>query len=173
MFRLLAILFLGTSLAGAQQQERKLMDRLLKPDLTQGNAMQKKAFIGGKSTDIKTFSTDKYSGVRTKDTGTYVTRSFLGIRNPWLGNKEIVLSKTADLNAKPGLANMDRKLKEPKYATSAYSQSDRPTSLTPKTVDTKPAASPAKAQGTMDAISGKMNKELSIDDVRAILNKQH
>ena len=80
------LLCLGTTAADAQEQEGKLMDRLLKPDMSLQNSAQTKRFRVSGSAPAKTaltktfhFSqrtrTKSYGGLRNVDTQEFQTRT--------------------------------------------------------------------------------------------------
>ncbi len=79
-------LWLGASLATAQEQERKLLDRLLKPDMSLQNNAQEKQFVAGGATVEKKARTKQFyvrerswhkhfQGSRNVDTQEFQTRT--------------------------------------------------------------------------------------------------
>jgi hypothetical protein len=163
-------------LAGAQETGTKLLDRTTAiPDTTRVNPMQNKAFVEGgqlkirqaagydRSTAAKdTFQTDSYT----------MTRSFFGIKNPWFGGK-VLKTKSAVTTNDIVIPNLQREVKTKDLADnrSAF-DADRAANLRDEPVKTKTHTPKAGAQGAMDVFSEQAKKEMSIEDIREILNKK-
>jgi hypothetical protein len=183
----LACLLLTAWCARAQQQEPELLARIdsetmramkamdvhSKGDAALMNPMQKMAF-NTSSVGTKTFSTSQFTGVKDAGVKTFETHSFLGIKNPWLG------SKVYDTYA-AGLANQTARESSEQYKTQAYEVRDfekehkgdlRDTSAEVPT-DTQPRQYliPGKRQSALDRFTENLHKDLTIDDVRDLLNK--
>lgn len=151
----------------------RAMDVHSKGDPTLANPMQKMSFDTA-SVGTKTFSTSQFTGVKEAGVKTFQTRSFLGIKNPWFG------SKVYDTYA-THLANQTARESSEQYKTQTYEVRDfekghkndvRDTSAEVPT-DTQPRQYliPGKRQGALDRFTENLHKDLTIDDVRDLLNK--
>ncbi len=101
------------------------------------------------------------------------TRSFLGIKNPWFGSKVATGTKPWNMESQPSFKNFDRQV-EVKSATG-----DRPYLDQSKAADSrqpvpvKQGELRATAQGSIDSISDHVRKDMSVEDLRKLLNKGH
>ena len=89
---------LFASVAVAQQQEQRMIDRLLNPDPSKVNSMGSKSFDTRPYEGAKYDGVRDYAGVKSAQTKEFSTREFLGIRNPWLGKKVFATEAARDLN---------------------------------------------------------------------------
>lgn len=154
----------------AQEQDQRMMDRILNPNREKANDMSGKVFEG-RDFSGKTFSTgDGYTGVRSAHPKEFHTREFLGIKNPWFGKKvhetgvasqgmhRYLLGDrsyaTRDVPVK-GAAGMDREA----------ALNDRTSIATSRTYLAR-----GKAQGSIDQ-QYPSTGPLSIDEVRELLNR--
>jgi hypothetical protein len=163
-----------TTVATAQQQEQSLEDRLLRPDTTAGNRMQDKAFAGPAAVRLKSFGTGSFGGVKAAPLKTFSTKSFLGIKNPWFGKKvfgtgESQFAGRADRDASKryGVKTM---------ATKDFVQSQKsPESdkILPNRAAPRPYLVQGAAQGAVNKFTENLQRELTIDEVRELLNKSH
>ena len=156
----------------AQEQEKKLLDRIQRPDMQLGNPLQSKAFAGVSEAGVKTSSFANkthgtaQSGMLREFSG---TRSFLGIKNPWFGQRAYD-AKSALLSSRMGLDTSKSYALKP-AATESFSDMSKKASATQQQVPTKPFQVQGEAQGALQQISDKVKKEMTIDDVRELLNK--
>lgn len=173
-----AVLFLFAlmPLAGAQEAGTKLLDRTTAiPDMERVSPMQGKPFEGEGQMKIKqaagfdrstpaqgTFQTDSYT----------MTRSFFGIKNPWLGGK-VLKTNPAMTTTDFVIPNLQNEVKTKDLADnrSAF-DADRSANLRDEPVKTKAHPIKAGAQGAMDVFGEQARKEMSIEDIREILNKK-
>jgi hypothetical protein len=87
-----------TAAASAQVQEQGMMERIMNPDRERANPMGAKAF-GSKPFAGREFAAARgYGGVKPARTRDFVTREFLGIRNPWFGKKVFATREAGDIN---------------------------------------------------------------------------
>ena len=165
LFCLVALSIVGAAHAQEQEQERKLMDRLLKPDMSLQNSVQQKEFVlrgtaptkqapskvfhvAGRRPE-KRFST---GGFRTKDFGTKASR---------------YQDAPATLSTRTQIAKADVP-----YETPAYRDT-----RTARDVDKSAAVSefdgtrPFLIQGKSQKILSQQDRPLTIDEVRELLNK--
>jgi hypothetical protein len=184
---ILACLLLTAWCARAQQQEPGLLSRIdletvramkamdvhSKGDPALANPMQKMSFDTA-SVGTKTFSTSQFTDVKGAGVKTFQTRSFFGIKNPWLGNKVYDTSASS-------LANQTARESSEQYKTQAYEvrdfekghKNDMRDTSTEVSTDTQPRQYliPGKRQGALDRYTENLQKDLTIDDVRDLLNK--
>lgn len=166
---LIAILALPIPLR-AQQQERKLLDRIQRPNMELTNPMQAKSFEGGGGMEMKSASIGKtpYDAGKTANLKEFSgTRSFLGIKNPWFGNR-VFETKAAPLT---GLANFNSSFQVRDAAVGGFSASDKKARVVSSDLNLRPFLISGKSAQGLDQISDKISKEMTIDDIREILNK--
>jgi len=154
-----AFLALATA-SYAQEQERKLVDRLLSPDTKLSNSDQSKKFTGGteaptRSASTKTFYvsdkklTKTFVADRQAPTSTFGTRSYT--------------TKSATLPTSPPMKGFEMK-KARDVSTNAY-----PTKkyATRDFAGNRPFLGQGKSQKALHA----QDRPLTIDEVRELLNK--
>jgi hypothetical protein len=164
-------------LAGAccfgQQEDKKLIERVLaKPDMSLINPMNEKKFDGGGfllkkaavgpssfAYDQKT-SPEKYRNVR----------SFLGLKNPWFG-KKIYESNQASVWSKTLITNADAEFPVKAAKTERFYQADKKASRREEPLKTSAYLGRGSSQGRLDQISEKIDKNMTVEQVREILNK--
>lgn len=157
----------------AQQQERKLLDRIHRPDAQLTNPMQEKAFVGGGGLKIQDAASGRaaFAGVKSAPLKEFAgTRSFLGVKNPWFGSR-VFETKDASLSALGGLAKLDAAYPVRDAATREFSMSKKSAGLDGADVPIRPFLIRGEAQGALEQISDKVKKEMTIDDIRELLNK--
>src|SRR5499427_4229372 len=153
--------------ASAQDQEKKLVDRLLKPDMTLQNDAQNKKFGGDGSASInkranigtfffhqKSHSKD-FSGTRDFSTTQFYSQTYHGKRTAYEVSSQQALtnSKTAYANQTArGVGNAPQSGK--KVSSRAYGGNR-----------------PFLDQGTNQKSLNKKNEPLTIEQVRELLNK--
>lgn len=168
MIAAIGTLFIGISTALAQEQERRLMDRLLKPDASLANPAQNKKFSGermasfDKRARTKSFYSSQKPIVKTSsDTERTFTPQQFAARHFRAGDS------SAYIASRSGLKN-DRV-----FATSAAQAGTR---VAPESNETNPVREYAENRPFLD--KGKsakslqaQNKPLTIEQVRELLNK--
>jgi len=163
-------------LAVAQEAGTKLIDRTTgMPDMERVSPMQGKPFEGSGQMNIKKAGGfDRSAGVDGAfQTGSYnMTRSFFGIKNPWLGGKVLDV-KPANMNTDFVIPNLQREVETKDLADNrAAFDEDKSANLRDEPVQTKAHTIKAGAQGVMDVFGEQAKKEMSIEDIREILNKK-
>ena len=151
----------------AQDQERKLVDRLLKPDMALQNDAQNKKFMGdgsasiNKRANVGTFyvhqktRSQKFSGTRDFATNRFYSQTYHGGRNAYE-----VSSRQPMTNARFAYANQtasgirDAPQAGKKIASRTYA-------------GTRPFLDEGKSQKSLN----QQNAPLTIDQVRELLNK--
>ena len=156
----------------AQEQEKKLLDRIQSPDMQLASPLQAKAFSGVSGVGMKTSSfANKAHG--TAQSGMIRdfpgTRSFMGIKNPWFGQRSYD-AKSALLSSRLGL-DISKTYALKSAATDSFSGLTKKANTTKSSLSTKPFLVQGEAQGSLQQISDKVKKEMTIDDVRELLNK--
>ncbi|MBN8711738.1 MAG: hypothetical protein BGO12_02840 [Verrucomicrobia bacterium 61-8] len=159
----------------AQEQERTLAQRLdfvpIKPGEGWSNPLSDKKFNNASVISTKTsLKTGTYSGEKDFAAGTYSnTRSFFGIKNPWFGRK-VFKSDQANLTTKYALDATEKQFGTDKARVKSFAETDRePLDALQAPAETRPFLVQGKSQKALDQQSN--HKELTIDDVRKILNK--
>ncbi|MFZ9919988.1 MAG: hypothetical protein ACO3GO_00415 [Terrimicrobiaceae bacterium] len=166
---LTTILFFSP-LVGAQQQEKKLLDRINRPNMELTNPMQGKAFSGGggvqmRDAVVKSAVFDSSKSAYLKEFSG--ARSFLGIKNPWFGNR-VFETKSSTLTRS---ALVDSTYPVRQAATGGFAGSGKRAETAPSSVQSRPFLLQGGAQGGLEQISDKISKEMTIDDIREMLNK--
>lgn len=159
----------------AQEQERTLAQRLnyipMKPGEGWANPLADKQFNKASivPTDAKVKS-GTYSGEKDFDAGSYSnTRSFFGIKNPWFGRKVFKTSQD-NLTTKYELKATEKQFLTDPARVKSFSETNRvPVDSMEGPTETRPFLVQGKSQKALDQQSNQ--KELTIDEVRKILNK--
>lgn len=158
-------------LLSAQDQDRKLLDRIQRPDMSLSNPMQNKEFSGGSGVQILDAPIARsFAGTKEARTKEFATRSFFGIKNPWFGER-VFESREAPLFARGGPANLNEPYPVSEARVREFPDSDKQASMADSTVAVRPFLNRGEAQGSLDQISDKIKKEMTIDEVRELLNK--
>ncbi len=161
----------ATATLSAQQQESGMLERIHNPKM-ESNRMQDKAFTGGTGIQVRAFNTGDFQGSKSASTGEHKTKSFLGIRNPWFGSTvyETSASTFADRSAR----ERDETFTTAAFAVDANSNANRSASIDeqlPNSVKPREASIPGKSQGSVDRFTQNLSDDLTIDQVRDLLNK--
>jgi hypothetical protein len=149
----------------AQEQENKMVDRLLKPDMTLANPAQNKQFngTGTTSVDKKFVAKSFYSGNEAN------TKAFTGERDfsakGYETGKSARTEKVANASGEPTGTNK-------KFST-GQSSLVRTAPENGKAANTRdyPENRPFLGKGTRQEILSKQNQPLTIDEIRELLNK--
>lgn len=118
--------------------------------------------LEGSAADLKAFKTGDFT----------VERSFFGIKNPWFGNKVFATEK-ADDSLKIFLDGQKDTFATKAADTRAAREAGRaaPSTDPSSAVDVRAADPRAGAQGSLDSLADPLKKNLTVEDVREILNK--
>ncbi len=158
---------------GAQEQDPKLLERIQRPNMELVNPMQGKTFNGGGGVKIQEAAVGRAAFDSTKTAALKEfsgTRSFLGIKNPWFGNR-VFETKAAPLSGLGGPAKLDAAYPTREAAIGGFAGSDKRANLGSSRVEVQPFLVRGEAQGALEQISDKISKEMTIDDIRELLNK--
>jgi hypothetical protein len=175
--RLLPLLacLLVAGVARAQEQEKGMLARIesARPDSKMVNPMQTQAFsTAGFST--KAFGASEYGGVKSAGIKTFETRSFFGLKNPWFGRK--VFETSAENLGKREARESREKYKTDVYAVQEFAKAGKPdlvdaATVAPSAAQPRPYLIPGKTQSGVDKFTQNLQMELTIEDVRDLLNK--
>jgi hypothetical protein len=153
--------------ASAQDQEKKLVDRLLKPDMTMQNDAQNKKFIGdgsasiNKRANVGTFYVHRkprskdFSGTRDFSTTQFYSQTYRGGRTAYKVSSQQTLA-----NSKAAYAN-----KAARCVRDAPQSGKKVTSRA--FADSRPFLDEGKSQKSLN----RQNEALTIEQVRELLNK--
>lgn len=168
MLAAIGISFIGVSMAAAQDQERKLMDRILKPDTSLSNSAQDKKFNGA-----RTVALDKPARFRAfhapKKT---ITKTFPEERT--FTPQQFAARHFRDGDSAANISSRSQLLKnDTVIATPAASAVTR---IAPESGATMPVRAfagnhPFLGQGKSQKSLQAQNKPLTIEQVRELLNK--
>jgi hypothetical protein len=163
----LAVVFclLVTSLAQAQEQEQKLLDRLLRPDTSLTNNAQDKEFSAPGATTTKTVHTKSFLFFKRKpEKGFWDTRQ--------VASQEF---RTAAAREGKARADLSTRSEIPKasvaYSTPAYQVSESRDAKKSAEVSDFPATRPFLLKGKSQKALSQQDRPLTIDEVRELLNK--
>ncbi|CAN5228556.1 hypothetical protein BH20VER2_BH20VER2_13090 [soil metagenome] len=152
----------------AQEQERKLLDRVLKPDMSLQNPVQEKQFRGGGSVTIKEARTKSFLFFKRRPkekefpAGTFHAQEFAGTR--------VSRSQGA-------VANVATRRRIPKadvpYSTAAFTAVRGAHDAEKKAVDVSEFSGtrPFLGRGKSQKALSQQDRPLTIDQVRELLNK--
>lgn len=166
IFLLVGLALCVTCVRG-QEQENKLIDRLLRPDMSLTNSAQNKKFAadGSTSIDKKFVAKSFYSGNPTTTNGFQGTKNFSAKK---FRSKKFPGADSAALStARTIIPNASTK-----YATNGSStvRAAREAGTTARVRD-YPDQRPFLAKGKSQKALSQQDKPLTIDEVRELLNK--
>lgn len=162
-----ALLVAGPSLAHAQVQEKKLIDRLLEPDMSLQNNAQNKQFAASGSTASNRQAPTKsyYVAERPRE------KQFQGTRNFFT---KIFATRRSRYNDTHANMQTRGKIATPQIpaSVSAYAAA-KPALATNRTyaVSEFPGTRPFLVRGKSQKALSQQDRPLSIDEVRELLNK--
>jgi hypothetical protein len=161
-------LFVGLPVVFAQEQERKLIDRILKPNTSLANSAQNKKFTGArvaaidKPVSLRSYYSPKKTQPKTfADDQVFTPRQFAA-RHFRAGDS------TANISPRFQLKNSDTMIATP-AATAGTQVVPERNATTPvgEYAGTRPFLDKGKSQKSLQA----QNKPLTIEQVRELLNK--
>ena len=164
---LLCGIFLLATATRAQEQEHKLADRLLRPDMSLSNPAQNRKFLAVEGTPVerKFVAREFYTGKTTSGKSFWGARSFL---SKAFGTGKYARAEAA-ANAK---ANAEMAFAQTEFAA-RKSALARSSSAAEKTARVRDYADnrPFLAQGTRQKQLSRQNRPLTIEEVRELLNR--
>ena len=150
----------------AQDQEKKLLDRLLKPDMTLQNDAQNKKFSGdglvsiNKRANIGTFfvhqkpNSKNYSGARDFSTTQFYSQTYRGGRTAHVPSQQTLANSKATYGSQTARGVRDAPQSGKKVASRAYAGNR-----------------PFLNEGTNQKSLNRKTEPLTIEQVRELLNK--
>jgi hypothetical protein len=160
------LLVTAASCLWAQDQERKLVDRLLRPDMTLQSTEQKKKFVAdgtsiNKKASVRTFYVQKKPNSKTFlrtpgfSTRQFNSRSYHGNRSAFENSsQQAVGSSRSAYPTQTARGSRDAPQSDKKVASRAYAEN-------------RPFLDQGKSQKSLN----RQNGPLTIDQVRELLNK--
>lgn len=168
---LVASLLFGSLVSGfSQTQEGTLSERINRnADRTLGNPLQNKSFSGTSSAPLKNSpaASQAFFGVKDATVKEFSTRSFLGLKNPWFGDR-VFATKNA---ASPWKYDVKNAGFNKTTDVAAYYGATKNAALGSPVVPVSPYVPAPAAPGAVSRISDKITKKMTIDDIRELLNK--
>jgi hypothetical protein len=162
-------LFIAVTTSRAQEQERKLIDRILKPDMELSNSAQNKQFNNthavyfDKPVKTRAFSSSSKTIAKTFPEERAFTPQQFAARHFRAGDT------TANISLRSQLKNSDTVVATP--AASAGSRVAPESSTAPTATRDYPGSRPFLDQGKSQKALSTQNKPLTIEQVRELLNK--
>jgi hypothetical protein len=156
--------FVGT--VRVQEQERKLIDRLLRPDMSLVNSAQDKKFVATGNSPL-----DKKFDTKVFDPGEqHSTKSFLGIREFFARKFEMKKSSQSETVA---VTHRESRYAGTQFATgkSSFGETARAPENKVKTREYVESHRPFLAKGTRQRMLSQQDHSLTIDEVRELLNR--
>lgn len=138
------------------------------------NSMNNKTFDGvGKGKFNKKSESGTFRYNQKPGPGSYkMTRSFLGIKNPWFGTK-VYAAEKADVESKSMVDDINRKFTDKQAKTSDYYQSGKAAPVQEDLrIKTDTFIAKGKTPGSTTQASERVGKEMTIEQVRDLLNKE-
>lgn len=182
MRSLLVILFLfaACGIAHAQQQERKLLDRLDKPDLNESFFAEKKGFSTKEFGGAHSAVLKEFHGLKKFTTKDFMTGSYGGAKSFWMGDFKFSAA-SASTKGKHVILNLDKpfdtkaaQVKTAREAEKGYKVREYATNqfaVRGTSQDRFDKEGPKALEGqTAVGWTGKM-QTMTIDQVRDLLNK--
>ncbi|HEV3409747.1 MAG TPA: hypothetical protein VG095_05610 [Chthoniobacterales bacterium] len=169
MLRGVVLLFLFVSLAHAQEQERKLLDRLLRPDMSLQNNAQTKQFTAAGATVTKKAPTKFFFFRKRKaEPAFWDTRQ---VKMKEVEPRPARLGKTqATLRTRTEIRNVDTAYPAPGYRAVRMSRDAGRTVETSQFAD---SSRPFLGKGTRQQALSRQDRPMTIDEVRELLNKNN
>ena len=169
---ILAALALGTARAGAQEQERKLLDRIMHPNMDLhfdgfGKGFETKASVGERQASVHPFGFGGRTATVKAGDGAFHAKAFDADRGAFHTDSFTV--KRATAVDRQGLPAMDHAFETRGFAVHEDRAAGKSASVHQYVDATKPFLVPGLRQGTIDEL--RQQKNLTIDQVREILNK--
>ncbi|MDQ3546794.1 MAG: hypothetical protein M3429_09835 [Verrucomicrobiota bacterium] len=161
----LLCLTIGTGSVCAQEQENKLVDRLLKPDMTLSNSAQNKQFNGtGKTPVEKKFEAKSFYSGNERPLKSFPGRKAFSAKGYETGKARRVENAVTTEGA-PAYAKVKFLTGESQLVRSAAEGS--------RVAPTRDYAQsrPFLGEGTRQKILSQQDKPLTIDEIRELLNK--
>jgi hypothetical protein len=152
---------------GAQEQERKLADRLLRPDMTLVNSAQDKKFAGADVTPVeKKFVAKSFSTVDDRTAKSFSSEKNFSVKR-FETEKFTRAEQTPNTKAKAKMAFANAEFVTRKSTLVQTASDESKVAKTRDYTDSRPFI----AKGTRQKILNQEDKPLTIDEIRELLNK--
>jgi hypothetical protein len=160
------LVLMSLSCVHAQDQESKLVDRLLRPDITLGNSAQNKKFIAdgasiNKKASVGTFylrkksNSKSFAGTRDFSAGQFNSQSFQGTRDaPGISSRQAIGNFRPAYATRTARGPRDAPQSDKRIASRSYAEN-------------RPFLNQGKSQKSLN----RQNAPLTIEQVRELLNK--
>jgi hypothetical protein len=152
----------------AQEQEQRMMDRIMNPKVDQANPMGDKTFSGTAFSAKKFDAGGEYRGVKAARTNEYTTRKFLGIRNPWFGKKVFETDAARELTK---YVLSDKEFASRAVESKAAPEEGREALQFDGEIDARQFLGRGKSQAALNQTYSQGGAPLSLDEVRELLNR--
>lgn len=152
---------------GAQEQERKLADRLLRPNLKLVNSAQDKKFAGAEVTPVnKKFVAKSFSTVDERTVKRFSSEKNISAKR-FATEKFTRTEQTPNTQAKAKMASANAEFVTRKSSLVQTASDEGKVAATRD----YPVGRPFIGKGTRQTILSQEDKPLTIDEVRELLNK--
>jgi hypothetical protein len=163
-------LFVGATTLPAQEQERKLIDRVLKPDTTLANPAQNKSFVDTRPASFdKPVSLRNYYSPRKAELKSFPEEKVLTPRQ-FAARHFRAADSSANISSRAQLRNTDTMVATP-AATAGARVAPESTTTAPSSSREYAGSRPFLVQGKSQKSLSAQNKPLTIEQVRELLNK--
>jgi len=166
--RVLILTMLFAAPIAAQEQEQRMMDRIMNPKVDQANPMGDKAFSATAFSAKKFEAGGEYRGVKAAQTKEYTTRKFLGIRNPWFGTKVYETDAARELTK---YVLSDKEFASRAVESKAAPEEGREALQFDGEIDARQFLGRGKSQAVLNQTYSQGGTPLSLDEVRELLNR--
>lgn len=183
MRALFALFFIlaGVSTLCAQEQERKLADRIRKPDMSLEYDTRKSSYRGTDQVSTGEGRVKDFQFQQKYRPGEFSTREFRGSKSAWMGDF-VFSTKEAQKQGRYEIPNVKEKLGTTSARVKDARESQKSAAVRPFTPADRTYAVRGRSQDRFDQEKGVPNttrplgyggdlKVMTIDDVRELLNK--
>ncbi len=160
-----SIIFLGLAAADAQEQEKKLLDRLLKPDASLQNSAGKKQFVAGETTITKKARTKFFFFTARKGEKEFWNTRQVSARKFPTESSRFAQSK-ADLTTRSSLVKVDAP-----YATNDFPVNEEVDARKVAQTSAYPGNREFTGRGKSQKALSAQDRPLTLEQVRELLNK--
>jgi hypothetical protein len=167
VFRSFVVAILFAVPALAQEQEQKMMDRIMNPRVDKENPMGEKTFQAAPFSARQFQGAKEYGNVKSAESKEFRTRVFLGIRNPWIGQKVYQTKAGRELTR---YVLSDKAFASRSVESKAARDGSKRAAGVDGAVDTRDFLARGKSQGSLNNTYSS-GPALSLDEVRELLNR--
>jgi hypothetical protein len=169
VWKVLLAMLLTPAGAALHADDRSLEDRLLRPDLTKQPDIGRREFQTKGNNLNREFQGRKNFTTSSFEAGRHETKRFLGIPIPWFGDKKIQSKQFAGAD-REFVTRMAKAFEKENsvFSDKAFADGDRAAFADARQIPLRKAIIVGKDQKNLDS----QNEELSVDEVRELLNKR-